>query len=128
MSRAVTIQDFAPLLESKVVLKIEVTTQVNVSAFVAQQKVTKLLMERIGNLLYGGEPDLVVSTSLASPQQRLCWRVPVVLAYPSSGPVGDVGAIDVDVQNGEVLVTSASLTEIAVRAEDLARRTTPDAI
>ena len=41
---------------------------------------------------------------------------------------GHLGAIDVDVQNGEVLVTSASLTEIAVRAEDLARRTTPDAI
>jgi len=50
------------------------------------------------------------------------------LAYPSSGPVGTVGTIDVDVQNSEVLATSASLTEIAARAEDLARRTTPDAI
>jgi len=128
MNRAVAVQDFAPPLESKVVLKIEVTTQVNVSAFVAQQKVTKLLMERIGNLLYGGEPDLVVSTPLASPQQRLCWRVPVVLAYPSSGPVGTVGAIDVDVQSGEVLATSVSLAEITARAKDLARRTTPDAI
>ena len=128
MNRAVALQDFAPPLESKVVLKVEVTTQVNVSAFVAQQKVTKLLMERIGNLLYGGEPDLVVSASLASPQQRLRWRVPVVLAYPSSGPVGTVGTIDVDVQNGEVLSTLASLMEIAARAQDLARRTTPDAI
>jgi len=128
MNRTVTVQNLAPPPESKIVLKIEVTTQVNVSAFVAQQKVTKLLMERIGNLLYGGEPDLVVAASLASPQQRLYWRVPVVLAYPASGPVGTVGTIDVNVQNGEVLSTPTSLTEIAARAKDLARRTTPDAI
>ena len=128
MSEAMTRQRFVPPLESKVVLKIKVTAQVNVSAFIAQQKVTKLVMERIGNLLYGGEPDMVVSSLLASPQQRLCWRVPVVLAYPSSGPVGTVGAIDVDVQSGEVLATTLSLKEIAARAQDLARRTTPDAV
>jgi len=128
MSETTTVQGLAPPPESKVVLKVEVTVQVNVSAFVAQQKVTKLLMERIGNLLYGGKPDLIVPTSLTSPPQRLCWRVPVVLAYPSSGPVGTVGTIDVDVQSGEVLTTSVLLTEIAARAEDLAQRTTPDAI
>lgn len=128
MNRAMAVQDLAPPLESQVVPQVQVTTQVNVSAFVAQQKVTKLLMEHIGNLLYGGEPDLVVSTPFTLAQRRSYWRVPVVLAYPSSGPVGTVGTIDVDVQSGEVLVTSASLAEIAIHAEYLARRTTPDAI
>jgi CO/xanthine dehydrogenase Mo-binding subunit len=56
------------------------------------------VISEIGNLLYGGEPTLAVG-------ERICWHVPVLLAYPDSGPVGQVGILDVDVETGVVRVT-----------------------
>ena len=66
-------------------------------------------------------PNLVLS-------ERACWRAPVKLAFPTTGPVGVVGEIDVDVQTGKVLADEALLQEIESRAADLARRHTPEAI
>jgi len=43
-----------------------------------------------------------------------------MLAFPSTGPVGKVGEVDVVVETGEVLFDQTLLEEIAERAEALA--------
>jgi hypothetical protein len=93
------------------------TSNVNFTAPVAQRRVTKLMLDRVGNLLYGERPNLVVS-------DRLLWRVPVWLSLPTTGPLGQVGVLDVDVQTGEILSTPEILEEIANRGDELAERTT----
>jgi hypothetical protein len=91
--------------------------EVQVSAFVARQKVNVLMLERVSNLLLAGEPRLV---------QRLgghwVWQVPVDLTFPSHGRVGCVGELDVDTRYGEMHYTDALLTQIADEARRLAEQ------
>jgi hypothetical protein len=51
--------------------------------------------------------------------RRLLWRVPVWLALPTTGPLGQVGTLDVDAQTGEILFTGQILEEIAERGNVL---------
>jgi hypothetical protein len=101
---------------SRIEVSISASADIHITATVARRRVSRLVISEIGNLLYGGEPSLVVS-------ERICWRVPILLAYPDTGPVGQVGALDVDVETGEVLATPERLVEIDEYAQDLARRT-----
>ncbi len=102
---------------SQVRVEVSVTAQLNVTDFTARRKVSKLLLDDVGNLLYGERPSLVVGP-------RLLWRVPVWLALPTTGPLGQVGTLDVDAETGEILYTQQMLEEIAERGDALARRTT----
>jgi len=102
----------------QVKVEFSLTAQVNVTDYTAQRRVTKLLLDRVGNLLYGEHPSLVVG-------RRLLWRVPVWLGLPTTGPVGQVGVLDVDAQTGELLFTQQLLDDIAERGNALAQRTTP---
>jgi hypothetical protein len=88
---------------------------VNITDSGAQRKVSKLLLDQVGNLLYGERPKLVAG-------RRMLWRVPVWLAMPAAGPLGQVGTLDVDTQTGEILFTQQALDEIAERANALAER------
>jgi hypothetical protein len=97
-------------------IDIRVRAQVHVTAFTAQRKVSKLMLDRVSNLLCGNEPTLAVA-------DRIRWRVPVWLGFPSTGLVGKVGEVDVDVETGEILFDQRLLDEIAERADALARRT-----
>ncbi len=99
-------------------LHIHADVQINISAGEAQRRVTRFVHGQISSLMHGGTPALILS-------QRMCWRIPVHLTFPSVGDAGVVGAIDVDVETGEVLVTPALVEEIERRAEDLARRVIP---
>ena len=74
------------------------------------------MISEIGNLLYGGEPTLAVG-------ERICWHVPVLLAYPDSGPVGQVGVLDVDIETRAVLTTPEQLAVLSDYALFLAERT-----
>ena len=47
-------------------LKIEITAKINITAFVAQQKVTQFVISEISNQLCGDKPDLNIG-------ERLCW-------------------------------------------------------
>ena len=102
---------------AEVKVELSLTAQVNVTDLTAQRKVSKLLLDHVGNLLYGERPSLVVG-------RRLLWRVPVWLALPTTGPLGQVGTLDVDAQTGEVLSTQQILEEIAERGDELAQRAT----
>ena len=94
-------------------LTIQVSANVNYSARAAQRIVGRFVADEIGYLLRSGEPTLVVS-------DRICWRVPIILAFPTTGPVGTVGTIDVDVETGQLLVDSEQTAEITRHAQDLA--------
>ena len=101
---------------SDVEIDIKVRAQTQVSAIAAQRKVSRLVLDRVSNLLCGNSPSLVVA-------ERLCWRVPVWLGFPKLGMVGKVGEIDVDVETGEMLFDETTLEEMRERADALARRT-----
>ncbi len=93
------------------------TTQVNVTDFTAQRKVSKLLLDQVGNLVYGEHPTLVAG-------KQLMWRVPVWVALPTTGPLAQIGVIDVNAQTGEVLATAELLYDLEERAHVVVERTT----
>lgn len=102
---------------AEVKIEFSLTAQVNITDITAQRKVSKLLLDHVGNLLYGERPSLVMG-------RRLLWRVPVWLALPTTGPLGQVGTLDVDAQTGEILSTPQVLEEITERGDELAQRAT----
>jgi hypothetical protein len=98
---------------SAVSFKIEITTQFNISAAVAKQKVNRFLAMNAGNMLAAGDPELVVGTALV-------WRVPVLFGTPAKGALGRVGELAVDADTGEVqLERSSDLEEMQHHAEIL---------
>ncbi|CAG0931792.1 hypothetical protein TFLX_02280 [Thermoflexales bacterium] len=103
--------------QTEVKVELSLTSQVNVTDYTAQRKVTKLLLDEVGNQLYGEQPSLVVG-------RRLLWRVPIWLALPTTGPLGQVGTLDVDAKTGEVLSSQQILDEITERGNVLAQRAT----
>jgi hypothetical protein len=94
---------------------IKVTADVNVTAFAARQKVNDFILSDISYMMVAGEAQLVLI-------DRICWRVPVFLSLTSQGLVGEAGAIDVDVETGQLFVTPQLIAEIQSRAENLAQR------
>lgn len=117
MIEAELVQNGLPAL-SEIKVEFSLTAQVNVTKFTARRKVNKLLLDHVGNLLCSKEPKLIIG-------ERLLWRVPIWLALPTTGPLGEVGTIELDVQSGEMLFTQLLLDEIADRANALACRSTP---
>ncbi|WP_374689230.1 hypothetical protein [Promineifilum sp.] len=106
--------------QADVRIEISVAAHLGITAQSAQRKVSKLLLDHVGNLLYGEAPNLVAGA-------RLLWRVPVWLSSPARGPVGQVGVLDVDAQTGEVLYSPESLKTIEDQAHVLAQHSAPDA-
>jgi hypothetical protein len=96
-------------------IRIEMTAQANITAFVARQKVTQFVVTQISSQLCGEAPDLHVG-------ERLCWSVPVVLTSPARGVLGRVGEILVDATTGEVLADAEAVQRITEDAERLAQR------
>ncbi len=94
-----------PKSKQKVTFKVEVKGELNITAFVARQRVTRYVAMYIGNLLHAGEPDLLVGEGL------LEWDVPVVYSLPDLGTLGTVGHILVDVQNGNLKLNESTSKE-----------------
>ncbi len=98
-------------------MEIRVSADINVGAALARRRVNAFLATHVGNLLLAAEPALVLT-------DHIVWRVPVDLTAPSTGRMGRVGEIDVDVESGELLVDDVQLEGMRHRANDLAARTT----
>jgi len=92
--------------------------QVQVSAFVARQKVNVLMLEQVSNLLLAGEPRLGQTST-----GDWVWHVPVDLTFATHGRVGCVGEVDVDARYGEVRYDDALLARIAGEAQRLVQQT-----
>jgi hypothetical protein len=106
----------AKLQAAQIDINVHVTASINITPFVARQKVNVLLLDKIGTGLFSEAPGLVAT------QDRLRWRVPVALGalgLPGRGHLGQVGVIDVDVQTGEVLVDDNLIHDLTRRATQL---------
>ncbi len=97
----------------RVEVDIKVTADINISAYAARQKVNDFVLSDISYMMHAGDPTLVLA-------ERISWRVPIILSLTSRGDVGEVGAIDVDVETGQMHVTPRLIAEIDARAEGLA--------
>lgn len=95
---------------------IRIQANLNVSAFVARQKVTGYVVDHISDHMAGDEPTLVVEAD------RFLWRVPVQLAVLPHGRLGQVGTIDVDAQSGQLQVNSLLIEDIKRHARALVDR------
>jgi len=89
---------------SKVIVKIEVTADFNVSAFTARQRANRFLIMQAGDQLCAGKPELVVGPTLR-------WRVPVQYAPSRRGPLGVVGHLLIDAQTGDVAIADGRTSE-----------------
>ena len=89
------------------------STQCNITQARARRKVNVFVLSEIGTGLGGDTPVLVVD------KDRQCWRVPIILALPTLGRLGQVGEIDVDAQTGEILADAALVQSITQHAERL---------
>jgi hypothetical protein len=114
---AVELKDLLPQIRSaQVDIQIHVSVTLNITPFVARQKVGGLVLSEVGTGIGADEPTLVLSN------RRVVWRVPVFLALPGLGRLGQVGEVDVDAQTGEVLADRSALN----RMIDNANRLAPD--
>jgi len=102
------------LQAAQVDINIHVSVSINITPFVARQKVNVLLLDKVGTGLFSETPALVAAAGC------LRWRVPVALALPWRGRLGQVGSIDVDVQTGEVLADDNLIRDLTQRANQLA--------
>lgn len=100
----------------QVQVDIRIQASLNISAFMARQKVTGYVVDHISDHMAGDEPSLVVEAD------RLLWRVPVQLAVLPQGRLGQVGTIDVDAQNGQLLTNSLLIEDIKRNARALVER------
>ena len=90
---------------------IRIQAELNVSAFVARQKVTGYVLDNISDHMAADEPNLVVEG------EQFLWRVPVTLAVLPHGRLGQVGTIDVDDQSGQAQVTSQLIEDFRRNAQ-----------
>src|SRR5262249_3463382 len=90
-------------------IHIHISAPVNITPFVARQKVAVFVLSE-------GSTQQLAATPVLNVGERLCWSVPVLLTSPARGVLGKVGEVLVDATTGELLVD-----------EDLVRRMTDDA-
>jgi hypothetical protein len=96
-------------------IQVHVSAPLNITPFVARQKVSGFVILEISDRMRGEQPELVVGN-------RLCWSVPVVLTSPIRGVVGKVGEILVDATTGELLVDQDTIQRMSDVADRLAER------
>lgn len=104
--------------DSQVRVRLEITSPINITAYVARQRANRFLLNEIGDQLGALQPELVIGDAVQ-------WRVAVQYAPSRLGPLGVVGHLLVDAQTGEVSVADGRTTEdLALSAEALYERAT----
>ena len=88
-------------------------TATKITAYTARQKVSGYVGRSISHMMGGDEPALIFNN------QRLVWRVPIVLTSPTRGVLGQVGVLDVDARTGQIYFPPSFLTEIQSNAQAL---------
>lgn len=92
-----------------------VPPRVQVTAANARRRVNRFLLDEVSYLMGSEQPTLVG-------EERLIWRVPVVLTSPSRGIVGQVGTVDVDAESGDLLLKPDTVQALTDHAHTLATR------
>ncbi|MEK7728776.1 MAG: hypothetical protein AAB354_10215 [candidate division KSB1 bacterium] len=78
----------------------------------AQTKANQFIIEHLPDRFCAGQPRFVIFPI------RAAWSIPVVLAYPKLGAIGEVGAVIVDAELGNV-VGWTPIEEIREAAKEL---------
>ncbi len=111
---AVTIETVKPPDRGWMDVQVRLTANIQVTAETARRRVSVFVGNEIADLSHGETPAMVVS------DVGVYWRVPVALSSRSWGRIGQVGAIDVDVETGKLRVDERIITEIEHNAERFA--------
>lgn len=104
---------FEHWLDNKL-LAVRLKSQVEIPASIARQKVNVLMLEHVGGLL-AAEPTLIQLET-----GHWVWRVPVDLAFPRYGRVGQVADLDVDARFGMIDYDDNRLEQIRQKAHQMA--------
>jgi predicted DNA-binding antitoxin AbrB/MazE fold protein len=96
-----------------------VPARVSITAAIARRKVIRFVLDNVSYLMNAEQPTLIEA-------DRLVWRVPVTLTYPTLGNVGQVGTLDVDAENGELLTSPDTIAELTEHARELAAHLPPE--
>jgi hypothetical protein len=83
-------------LPEKGPVTVAVSFEIKVTAEEARHIVNRWLLNEVSYLLGADPPTLVVG-------EQVVWRVPAWIGFPSTGRVGVIGTVDVDVKTGELL-------------------------
>jgi len=106
-----------PIIQNstKVKIKIELSSEINVTPFIARQKANIFLLTNIGNLLWAAEPKLYVT------ENCLRWILPVMFTIP--GHISKrVAELAMDVNSGEIILHESNpttLTEIEKNVQNI---------
>lgn len=86
---------------TKVKIKIELSSEINITSFSARQKANVFLITRVGNMLWAGEPKLAVT------KNNLRWVIPIMYTIPKR-ITKQVGELAMDVNTGEILLRESN--------------------
>ena len=104
--------------DSQVRVRLEVTSLINITIFVARQRANRFLLIEVGDQMGALQPELVIGDAMQ-------WRVAVQYAPSRLGPLGVVGHLLVDAQTGEVSVADGrTIDDLELSAEALYERAT----
>lgn len=104
-----------PVQDNTLQLDIHISTTLGISASEAKRKLTRYLMDNVSMFLTPQRPLLIVTDA-----NVITWRFAILFAMGPQGILGQVGEIDVDAHNGEILLNSALQKEIEANAKRLA--------
>jgi hypothetical protein len=110
---------FVTLDEDNLQLDVNFSVTIGITAEQAKRKLTHFLMDEVSLLISPQAPLLVIADKNA-----IFWRFPIIFSMGHRGKLGQVGEIDVDACNGELLITHDLVEEIKTHAYILAKSTT----
>jgi hypothetical protein len=111
---SITIETVKLPERGRVNFNLNFVADIRLTADEARRKVSVFTGNQIADLLSGETPNLIWQTN------GVYWRVPVALSSRTWGRIGVVGAIDVDVQTGELQLNEAIIEEIEANAQRFA--------
>jgi len=99
-------------------LTVQRSFEIKVTAEEARREVNHWLSWEVSTQLMTDPPTLYVG-------ERIVWRVPAWIGFPSVGRAGDVGSVDVDVQTGELYDLAQVKPQIEACASAIAKKLPP---
>jgi len=91
---------------------------IKVTAEEAQRKVSRWLWAEVSMLISADPATLAIG-------ERVVWRVPTWIGFPSQGRAGTVGTVDIDVQTGEIYDLIETKRQIEACATEIAKKLPP---
>ncbi|MBI3913048.1 MAG: hypothetical protein HY327_02460 [Chloroflexi bacterium] len=101
MDKSVEITPPAVPPQAEVEYTIQVHFRLNVTPFVAQQKVNAYLLLNVGQMLSASEPTLLIN-------HGAYWKVPVFCAFPDLKRREALGDLLVDAESGAIVLEKSS--------------------